>query len=142
MIDVSRLPALNAALNTLSAILLGAGYFFIRRRNIAAHKTCMLAALCVSTLFLISYITYHAQAGSVRFMGTGWVRPAYFAILISHVILATAILPLALVTVYRAWRERFEAHRRIARWTLPIWMYVSVTGVVVYVMLYVLYPAG
>ncbi len=142
MIDVSRLPALNAALNSLSAILLGAGYLFIRRRNVAAHKTCMLAALGVSTLFLISYITYHAQAGSVRFTGTGWVRPLYFAILISHVILAMAILPLALVTVYRAWRERFEAHRRIARWTLPIWMYVSVTGVVVYVMLYVLYPAG
>lgn len=140
MIDVSRLPALNAALNSISAILLATGYFFIRRRNVAAHKTCMLAALGVSTLFLISYITYHAQAGSVRFMGTGWVRPAYFAILISHVILATAILPLALVTVYRAWRERFEAHRRIARWTLPIWMYVSVTGVVVYVMLYRIFP--
>ncbi len=142
MIDVSRLPALNAALNSVSAILLGAGYLFIRRRNVTAHKTCMLAALGVSTLFLISYITYHAQAGSVRFTGTGWVRPLYFAILISHVILAMAILPLALVTVYRAWRERFEAHRRIARWTLPIWMYVSVTGVAVYVMLYVLYPAG
>jgi len=142
LIDVSRLPALNAALNSVSAILLGAGYLFIRRRNVTAHKTCMLAALGVSTLFLISYITYHAQAGSVRFTGTGWVRPLYFAILISHVILAMAILPLALVTVYRAWRERFEAHRRIARWTLPIWMYVSVTGVAVYVMLYVLYPAG
>jgi len=141
LIDVSRLPALNAALNSLSALLLAAGYLFIRRRNVAAHKTCMLAALGVSTLFLISYVTYHAQAGSVRFTGTGWVRPVYIAILISHVILAIAILPLALVTVYRAWRERFEAHRRIARWTFPIWMYVSVTGVAVYVMLYLLYPA-
>ena len=141
MIDVSSLPALNATLNSVSAILLAAGYLLIRRRNVAAHKACMLSALGVSTLFLISYVTYHARVGSVRFTGTGWIRSVYFAILISHVVLAVTILPLALITVYRAWRERFEAHRRIARWTLPIWMYVSVTGVVVYAMLYVCYPA-
>lgn len=112
------------------------GYISIRRRDVTAHKACMIAAFGVSTLFLISYVTYHVHVGSVRFTGTGWIRPVYFTILISHIVLAAAVLPLALVTLYRAARGRFEAHRRIARWTLPIWLYVSVTGVVVYLMLY------
>jgi uncharacterized membrane protein YozB (DUF420 family) len=133
---VSDLPALNAGLNSLSTVLLLAGYRNIRRSNIAAHRLCMLAAFATSTLFLISYLTYHAQVGSVPFQGRGWIRPLYFTILVTHIILAAAILPLALVTLYRAWRERFDRHRRIARWTLPLWLYVSVTGVVIYGMLY------
>lgn len=132
----SDLPALNAGLNSLSAVLLLAGYRNIRNRKIAAHRACMVAAFCVSTLFLISYLIYHFQVGSVPFPHQGWIRPVYFTILITHVILAAAILPLALVTLYRAWRERFDKHRRIARWTLPLWLYVSVTGVVIYLMLY------
>jgi len=136
MIEVAALPALNAALNSASALLLVAGYLLIRRRRVAAHKACMLGAFLVSALFLTSYLTYHYQVGSVRFTGTGWVRPLYFVILISHLILAAAILPLALITIYRALRGSFEKHRRIARWTLPIWLYVSVTGVIVYWMLY------
>lgn len=139
MIDVALLPTLNAALNATSGALLSLGWVFIRRRMVSAHKTCMLAAFAVSTLFLISYLTYHAQVGSVRFTGAGWVRPVYFTILITHIILAAAIVPLAIVTIRRAWKQEFTAHRRIARWTLPIWLYVSVTGVVVYVMLYHLY---
>ena len=133
---LADLPALNAALNSLSTVLLLAGYRNIRRHNVAAHRACMVAAFCVSMLFLISYLTYHLQVGSVRFTREGWIRPVYFTILITHIVLAAAILPLALVTLYRAWRERFDQHRRIARWTLHIWLYVSVTGVVVYVMLY------
>jgi uncharacterized membrane protein YozB (DUF420 family) len=133
---VSDLPAVNATLNSLSTVLLVAGYRNIRRRNIPAHRLCMLLAFATSTLFLISYLTYHYHVGSVPFTGQGWIRPVYFTILITHVTLAATILPLALVTLYRAWRERFDKHRRIARWTLPIWLYVSVTGVVVYVMLY------
>src|SRR5678810_304009 len=134
MIDVALLPTLNAVLNATSGALLSLGWVFIRRRMVSAHKTCMLAAFAVSTLFLISYLTYHAQVGSVRFTGAGWVRPVYFTILITHIILAAAIVPLAIVTIRRAWKQEFTAHRRIARWTLPIWLYVSVTGVVVYVM--------
>ena len=139
MIDVTLLPTLNAALNALSGVLLSVGWVFIRRRMVTEHKACMLAAFAVSTLFLISYLTYHAQVGSVRFTGEGWVRPVYFTILITHVILAAAIVPLAIVTIRRAWRQDFTAHRRIARWTLPLWLYVSITGVVVYLMLYHLY---
>lgn len=134
--SVTDLPALNAGLNSLATVLLAAGYRNIRRRNIVAHRACMVAAFGVSTLFLVSYLIYHAQVGSVPFRGVGWVRPVYFTILITHITLAGAILPLALVTIYRAWRGRFAAHRRIARWTLPLWLYVSVTGVVIYVMLY------
>ncbi|MBI3666769.1 MAG: DUF420 domain-containing protein [Acidobacteria bacterium] len=130
------LPALNASLNGASAVLLAAGYRNIRRKNIAAHRACMVAAFVASTLFLISYLVYHSRAGATPFRHRGWIRPAYFTILITHVILAAAILPLALVTLRRAWREQFDRHRRIARWTLPIWLYVSVTGVVIYVMLY------
>jgi len=141
MIPLSLLPTLNATLNATSATLLLIGYFFIRRRRITAHKACMVAALLVSTLFLISYIYYHYHHGATVFPGTGWVRTLYFAILIPHTMLAVVIVPLALTTVYRAWRGRFERHKRIARWTLPLWLFVCVTGVVVYWMLYHLYPA-
>jgi uncharacterized membrane protein YozB (DUF420 family) len=138
LISVTELPTLNAALNTLSAVFLCAGYFFIRAKNVAAHRTCMLSAVVCSTLFLISYLVYHYRVGSVPYQGQGLPRIIYFAILLSHTILAAAVLPLALVTLVRALRNRVDAHRRIARWTFPIWLYVSSTGVVVYLMLYVL----
>lgn len=134
--SVPALPTLNAALNATSAVLLTAGFVFIRRRRIGAHKACMLSAFATSTLFLVSYLYYHWQVGATPFEGVGWTRPVYFAILISHTVLAAAVVPLVLVTLYRALRERFDRHRAIARWTLPIWLYVSVTGVVVYLMLY------
>jgi len=133
-------PALNALLNATAAVFLVAGYSCIRHKKIAAHRVCMLAAFGVSAAFLISYLIYHATAGSVPFRGQGWIRPVYFAILLSHIVLAAAIVPLVLVTLSFALRERFDRHRHIARWTLPIWLYVSVTGVVVYLMLYHLYP--
>ena len=136
MMDVSSLPALNATLNSASAILLACGWVLIRRRRIAAHRACMTGAFLVSTAFLVSYVIYHMHAGSVPYTGTGLRRPVYFFILITHIILAAAIVPLALITLGRALRGRFAAHARLARWTLPIWLYVSVTGVVVYVMLY------
>jgi len=135
-VSLSDLPALNAALNAASAVLLCAGYVCIRRRRVTAHRACMLLALLTSTLFLASYLTYHFQAGSTPYRGTGWTRPAYFTLLISHTILAAAVVPLALVTVSRALRRRFDRHVAIARYTLPIWMYVSITGVVIYVVLY------
>jgi uncharacterized membrane protein YozB (DUF420 family) len=140
MFSLTDLPALNATLNATSAILLTAGYRFIRRRQITAHKRCMLAACTVSALFLVSYLTYHYYVGSMPFRGRGWVRPLYFALLISHTILAATIVPLAIVTLFRAWKADFRKHARLARWTLPIWLYVSVTGVIVYVMLYQLFP--
>lgn len=136
MIPVSQLPAVNAALNSLSAILLVGGYLFIKSRNIKAHKACMLSAFASSILFLASYLVYHYQVGSVPFKGQGGIRLVYFTILLTHTILATTVVPLALVTLFRAFKERFDAHRRIARWTFPIWLYVSVTGVIVYWMLY------
>jgi putative membrane protein len=136
LIPVSQLPAVNAALNSLSAILLVGGYLFIRSRNIKAHKACMLSAFASSMLFLASYLVYHYQVGSVPFKGQGGIRLVYFTILLTHTILATTVVPLALVTLFRAFKERFDAHRRIARWTFPIWLYVSVTGVIVYWMLY------
>ena len=139
-LDVSSLPGLNAFLNGTSAVLLSIGYVLIRRRNVTAHKACMVSAFGVSALFLISYLTYHSQAGSVRFTGQGPIRLVYFFLLLTHLVLAAVIVPLALTTLYRARSERFDQHRRIARWTLPIWLYVSVTGVVVYWMLYHLYP--
>ena len=139
--SVRDLPALNATLNGTSAVLLLLGYRFIRRREIGAHRACMLAAFAVSIVFLISYLVYHAQVGSVHFPGTGWVRGVYFTILITHTILAVAVPPLVIITLVRALREQFDRHRRLARWTFPIWLYVSVTGVVVYVMLYQLYGA-
>ena len=136
----SSLPMFNAALNTLSAVFLLAGWFFIKSRNQDAHRTCMLSAFGCSILFLISYLIYHYQVGSVPFRGQGWVRPVYFSILLTHTVLAVTVVPLALITLNRALKERFDAHRRIARWTFPIWLYVSVTGVVVYWMLYRLVP--
>ncbi|MBI3988149.1 MAG: DUF420 domain-containing protein [candidate division NC10 bacterium] len=138
--DVSALPAVNAFLNGTSAVLLTVGYVFIRQKQVTAHKICMLSAFGVSSLFLISYLTYHYQVGSMPFGGQGWIRPIYFTILISHILLAALIIPLALVTLSRALKGRFQKHIRIARWTLPLWLYVSVTGVVVYLMLYHLYP--
>ena len=136
MFPVSSLPHLNALLNAVSAVLLLTGYGFIRRGNVAAHRRCMLAALGSSGLFLISYLVYHFSVGSVRFLGQGWIRTVYFAVLVSHTVLATAIVPLVVITVVRALRERFDKHRAIARWTLPLWIYVSATGVAVYWMLY------
>lgn len=136
MLSLHALPTLNATLNATSAVLLALGYRFIRRRQIAAHRFCMVAAFCVSILFLISYLTYHYQVGSVRFPWTGWVRGLYLTILATHTVLAALVPPLAIITLSRAVRARFDRHRRIARWTLPIWFYVSVTGVVVYWMLY------
>ncbi len=140
MIRLSDLPALDATLNAASALFLLTGYFFIRRRNILAHKVCMLAAFATSTLFLTCYLIYHYHHGVTRFGGHGAVRWVYFSLLGSHTVLAAVIVPLVLVTLYRAWRERFDLHRRIARWTLPLWLYVSVTGVVVYWMLYHMHP--
>jgi uncharacterized membrane protein YozB (DUF420 family) len=134
--DFSHLPALNASLNATAALLLVAGYRMIRRGRREAHRRLMLAAFTVSTLFLVSYLVYHFEVGSVRFTKTGVIRTLYFAILISHTILAAAVPPLAVLTLWRALRGRLEAHRRIARWTLPIWLYVSATGVAVYWMLY------
>jgi len=139
---VSSLPAVNASLNGLATVLLVAGWSFIRRRRVEAHRACMGAALATSALFLTSYLVYHWYAGSTPFPGTGWVRPLYFFVLITHVVLAALVPPLALVTVWRALKGRFEAHARLARWTLPIWLYVSVTGVIVYLMLYQVYGAA
>lgn len=139
MIDIQQLPALNASLNALAAVLLAVGYVMIRTRRVSAHRACMLAAFGTSALFLTSYVIYHLNAGARPFPGQGPIRIAYFAILLTHVLLAAAILPLALVTLTRGLRGRYDRHVRIARWTFPIWMYVSVTGVVIYVMLYQLY---
>jgi uncharacterized membrane protein YozB (DUF420 family) len=136
LISAAQLPTLNAALNTLSAVFLCGGYIFIRARNVRAHRACMLMAFACSVLFLVSYLTYHYQVGSVPYQGQGAIRTVYFAILLTHTILATAVVPLALITLSRALREKFPEHRRIARWTFPIWLYVSVTGVIVYLMLY------
>jgi putative membrane protein len=136
LISATELPALNAALNSLSAAFLCAGYIFIRAKNIRAHRAAMLAAFGCSVLFLVSYLVYHYQVGSVAYKGQGWIRIVYFAILITHTILATAVVPLVLFTLGRALREKYPEHRRIARWTFPIWLYVSVTGVIVYLMLY------
>jgi uncharacterized membrane protein YozB (DUF420 family) len=139
--DISLLPSLNAALNATSAALVVAGYSFIRRRKISAHRTCMIAATCCSALFLISYLIYHYHHGATRFAGAGLARPLYFAVLGSHTLLAILLVPMVIVTLRRALRERFDKHRQIARWTLPLWLYVSVTGVAVYFMLYHIYPS-
>ena len=133
---VQSLPAINASLNALSGLLLLIGYVCIRRRRIQQHRACMIAAFTTSSLFLVCYIIYHAQVGSVRFTRAGFVRPLYFTILITHVTLAATVLPLAIVTLSRGLNGRFARHRAIARWTFPIWLYVSVTGVLVYVLLY------
>jgi len=136
MVTVHDLPAVNASLNALSGILLLAGYVLIRARRIQQHRACMIAAFATSSLFLICYVVYHAQVGSVRFTRQGFVRPLYYTILITHVTLAATVLPLAIITLSRGLKARYPQHRRIARWTLPVWMYVSVTGVLVYVLLY------
>ena len=133
---IADLPALNAALNATSGILLVVGYILVRRRRLRAHRAVMLAAFGFSTLFLVSYLVYHANAGSRPFPGRGAVRGVYFSILITHIILAALIVPMALVTLSRGLREQFDRHVPLARWTLPIWLYVSVTGVIVYLMLY------
>lgn len=137
----SILPHLNALLNAVSFVLLLIGFYFIRRRRISAHLASMTAALVVSTLFLISYVVYHYTYGSVRFTGQGLVRPIYFVILITHVVLAAVIVPLILLTLRQVFRGDFSRHRRIARWTYPLWLYVSITGVIVYLLLYRIYPA-
>ncbi len=142
MIEIADLPHLNASLNAATLILVTSGYFLVRRRKIAAHRACMLSALAVAVLFLISYVIYHYHAGSTRFMGTGIVRPVYFFILTTHVVLAAAIVPLAAFTARLGLKNQIERHKRIARWTLPIWIYVSVTGLLVYAFLYRLYPSG
>lgn len=139
---ILELPAVNATLNGISAALLTAGYLSIRRKRVALHKALMLSAFASSTLFLASYLTYHAKAESPKFPGQGWVRPLYFTMLLSHIVLAAGLLPMALITLIAALRGRIERHRRLARWTLPIWLYVSVTGVLVYVVLYVAYGAA
>jgi putative membrane protein len=133
--------ALNAILNGTSAALLTAGYAAIRAGKKSIHKALMVSAFCVSTAFLISYLIYHYRVGHVVFQGHGWIRPVYFVILISHTILAAAIVPMIIVTLRRAWLEKFDKHRAIARWTLPLWLYVSVTGVIVYLMVYQIYAA-
>jgi putative membrane protein len=135
-VHVADLPALNAALNATSAVLLTAGWFFIRSGRIRAHRRSMISAFITSSLFLTSYVVYHAQIGSKPFPGTGVMRTVYFSILIPHVILAAVVLPLAIVTLRRGLRRDDARHRPLARWTLPLWLFVSVTGVLVYVMLY------
>src|SRR5215211_3123120 len=137
---IRLLPSLNAILNATSGILITAGFILIRRKSIAAHRACMIAAVCTSVIFLISYLVYHYHHGATRFLGTGWVRPFYFTLLLTHTILAATIVPFVIVTLVRASRGQFARHRRIARWTFPMWLYVSVTGVVVYLMLYHFYP--
>jgi uncharacterized membrane protein YozB (DUF420 family) len=139
MLTISDLPALNATLNGLAAVLLISGYLFIKRGNQRKHQWCMLSALATSALFLVSYVTYHFNTGSRPFPGQGPIRLVYFTILITHVVLAAAIVPLALITATRGLRAQFDRHVRIARWTFPVWVYVSVTGVVIYLMLYELY---
>jgi putative membrane protein len=136
VIAISDLPTVNAALNATSAILIGGGFYFIKHKNIAAHKACMVAALAVSSVFLTSYLIYHYNVGSVRFTKPGWIRDVYFPLLISHTILAALVVPLVLRTAFLAFKGRFPSHMQIAKWTFPTWMYVSVTGVVVYLMLY------
>jgi uncharacterized membrane protein YozB (DUF420 family) len=139
--DLTVFPALNASLNGASAVLIVAGRAFIARKQVARHRICMIAAVITSGAFLAGYLYYHAHVGSVRFPGQGFVRALYFALLISHTLLAATVPPLVLTTLVFALREKFDRHRRLARWTYPIWLYVSVTGVVVYIMLYRIYGA-
>ena len=136
MTDYSIFPVINASLNASSAVLLVIGRAMIARGRTAAHRAVMLTAIATSSLFLISYLYYHAHVGSVHFRGTGWSRPLYYSILASHTILAITIVPMVVITLSRALRQRFDRHRAIARWTFPLWLYVSVTGVIVYLMLY------
>jgi uncharacterized membrane protein YozB (DUF420 family) len=135
-IDLSIFPALNASLNGASGVLLVVGHRFIQKKRLAAHRACMLAAFVCSTIFLACYLYYHFHAGVIRFHGQGWIRPVYFTLLLSHTILAIVVVPMVLVTLARALRSDFVRHRAIARWTYPIWLYVSVTGVIVYFFVY------
>src|SRR5262249_12117681 len=136
MIGIADLATVNAGLNATAAVLIGTGFYFIKQKNIQAHKVCMVAAMAVSALFLTSYLIYHYNVGTVRFTKQGWVRDVYFPLLITHTVLAAVVLPMVLRTGFLAVMGRFGKHVRIARWTFPIWMYVSVTGVIVYLMLY------
>jgi putative membrane protein len=136
LLTLRDLPALNAALNATAAVLLTWGYTLIRRKRINAHRRVMVTAFFISVLFLISYLVYHAQVGSVRFQRTGFLRTLYLSILLTHTVLAAAVPFLAAITLWRGWTAKYARHRRIARWTFPIWLYVSVTGVIVYWMLY------
>jgi len=138
--SLSDLPAVNAGLNTLSTIFLTAGYLFIRAQRQAAHRNCMIGAVVSSTLFLACYVIYHYNAGRTTFRDPAWFRPIYLTILLTHTILAVVIVPMVLVTLYHAARRQFERHKRISRWTWPIWMYVSVTGVLIYFLLYQIFP--
>ncbi len=146
IVSISSLPVVNACLNGLSAIFLSIGFYFIRRKNIEAHRKCMIAAFVTSALFLVCYLSYHGYVGWVlhrgptRFVEPASFRPAYILILVTHTILAMVILPLALLTLSRALRQRFDLHRKVARWTWPLWMYVSVTGVLIYLLLYQIFP--
>jgi len=140
--SANELPHLNAVLNSLSAVFLITGYLYIKNNRRDAHKNAMLTAFTISALFLISYIIYHYTAGATTFSAEGWIRPVYFTILITHTILATLILPPILLLLYRAWKKQFAKHARLARWTFPVWLYVSVTGVIIYLMLYHWYPGG
>ena len=140
-IDYNIFPVINATLNGASAVLITTGRLLIARKRVRLHRAFMIAAVATSSLFLASYLFYHAHVRSVHFPGEGWVRPLYFTILISHTLLAVAVVPLVLLSLSHGLRERFDRHRRISRWTFPIWLYVSVTGVVVYVMLYQIYGA-
>lgn len=143
LLPLSSFPVLNALLNAACTVLLLAGYSFIRRGKILAHKACMVSAFVCSAVFLGSYLYFHLHAGIIRFGGQGWIRPVYFTLLVSHTILAIVIVPLILITLARALRQRFDLHRAIARWTLPLWLYVSVTGVIIYLLLYRVYtPIG
>jgi putative membrane protein len=144
--NIHDLPAVNATLNGLSAIFLTAGFIFIRQKKIIAHRNCMISAFCTSIIFLICYVTYHSyryyvlHIGPTKFLEPQWFRPIYLTILISHTILAIVIVPMILITLSRALRAKFDKHKKIARWTWPLWMYVSVTGVIVYLLLYQIFP--
>ena len=143
---IHDLPAVNATLNGLSAVLLSLGFFFIKRGNKIAHRNCMISAFCVSVIFLVCYVTYHTylykvlHRGPTHFVNPAWFRPIYLAILLTHTVLAIVIVPLILITLNRARLQRFDLHKKIARWTWPLWMYVSVTGVIIYWLLYIQFP--
>jgi putative membrane protein len=139
--SINLLPTLNAILNATSGILVLIGYVMIRRKKVYAHRACMIGAVTTSIIFLISYVIYHSQAGATRFAGTGWSRPFYFTILISHTILAITIVPFVIVTLRRALKGQFARHLKIAKWTFPMWLYVSITGVLVYFLLYHWFPS-
>jgi len=136
MIGIADLATVNAVLNATAAVLIGSGFYFIKQKNIPAHRMCMIAAMAVSAVFLTSYLIYHYNVGSVRFTKQGWIRNVYFPLLLTHTVLAAVVVPMVLRTVFLAAKGRFRQHVRIARWTFPVWMYVSITGVIVYLMLY------